>query len=166
MVPESGGTGGRESTVQPWNIDQNGWGVPQDATESVKWYRKAAVQGSAAAQYNLGFMYLNGTGVPQDYAEAEKWYRKAAEQGDVDALQILGLAYYLGKWVPQDSCNRISGSVWPHRGPLAMNTSKPPPLSPGGKIVDSREAQGGPAQGEGMGEITPEEITLLILPEY
>jgi len=83
-------------------MHQNGWGVPQNLTEAVKWYRKAAEQGAASAQYNLGFMYLNGQGVPQNYAEAEKWYRKAAEQGDVDALQILGLAYYLGKWVPQD----------------------------------------------------------------
>jgi TPR repeat protein len=66
------------------------------------WYRKAAMQGGASAQYNLGFMYLNGQGVPQNYAEAAKWYRKAAEQGDVDATRVLGLAYYLGKWVPKD----------------------------------------------------------------
>jgi len=83
-------------------MHQNGLGVPQDDTEAVKWYRKAAMQGVASAQYNLGFMYLNAQGVPQNYAEAEKWYRKAAEQGDVDATRILGLAYYLGKWVPQD----------------------------------------------------------------
>ncbi len=59
----------------------NGEGVPQDYAEAVKWYRLAAEQGDASAQYNLGIMYINGKGVPQDYAEAVKWYRLAAEQG-------------------------------------------------------------------------------------
>ena len=35
----------------------NGEGVPQDYKEAVKWYRLAAEQGVAAAQYNLGGMY-------------------------------------------------------------------------------------------------------------
>jgi TPR repeat protein len=47
----------------------------------VKWYRKAAEQGHANAQCNLGFMYKEGRGVPQDDAESVNWYHKAAEQG-------------------------------------------------------------------------------------
>ncbi len=35
----------------------NGQGVPQDYAEAVKWYRLAAEQGYAYAQYNLGVMY-------------------------------------------------------------------------------------------------------------
>ena len=57
-----------------------GDGLPQDAAEAVKWYRKAADQGYAKAQYNLGVCYTQGTGGPQDSAEAVKWYRNAAEQ--------------------------------------------------------------------------------------
>ena len=53
-----------------------------------KLYRKAAEQGDAAAQNNLGFMYINGEGVPQDYQEALKWYSLAAEQGHADANTI------------------------------------------------------------------------------
>ena len=60
---------------------ENGLGVPQDNTEAVSWYRKAAEQGNVHAQSNLGNMYANGKGVPQDYAEAARWYRKATEQG-------------------------------------------------------------------------------------
>jgi len=67
----------------------NGRGVPQDAAEAVKWYRKAADQGDATGQYNLGWMYANGRGVPQDDAEAVKWYRKAADQGDARAQSAL-----------------------------------------------------------------------------
>ena len=60
----------------------NGWGVPQDDAEAVKWYRKAADQGYADAQFILGFMYGTGRGVPRDYVAAERWYRKAAKLGD------------------------------------------------------------------------------------
>ena len=81
----------------------NGRGVPQDKAQAVKWYRKAAEQGYAAAQYNLGVMYYNGQGVPQDDAEAVKWYRKAAEQGLADAQTNLGGMYYFGQGVIQDN---------------------------------------------------------------
>jgi len=80
----------------------NGYGVPQDKAEAAKWYRMAAEQGAADAQYNLGVMYDNGYGVPQDYAEAAKWFRMAAEQGVADAQFNLGVMYANGDGVPQD----------------------------------------------------------------
>ena len=45
---------------------RNGEGVPQDYAQAVKWYRKAAEQGYANAQFNLGLMYTKVEGVPQD----------------------------------------------------------------------------------------------------
>ena len=45
------------------------------------WYRKAAEQGHAHAQFNLGLMYSKGKGEEQNYEEAVKWYNKAADQG-------------------------------------------------------------------------------------
>jgi hypothetical protein len=62
-----------------------GRGVAQDEAEAVGWYRKAADQGNAVAQNNLGLMLDNGRGVVEDEAEAVGWYRKAAEQGLPDA---------------------------------------------------------------------------------
>ena len=44
---------------------KSGQGVPQDYKEAVVWYRKAAEQGHAAAQNNLGTMYEHDQGVPQ-----------------------------------------------------------------------------------------------------
>ena len=35
----------------------NGEGVPEDHAEAVRWFRLAAEQGDAEAQYNLGLMY-------------------------------------------------------------------------------------------------------------
>ena len=63
----------------------------------MKWYRLAADQGDAGAQYNLGVMYDNGQGVPQNYAEAVKWYRLAADQGDASAQYNLGVMYDNGR---------------------------------------------------------------------
>ena len=53
--------------------------------EAVKWYRKAAEQNYAAAQYNLAICYERGDGVAKDWAEAYKWLLLAARQGDEDA---------------------------------------------------------------------------------
>jgi uncharacterized protein len=61
-------------------------GVSQDNTEALSWYRLAADQGYAAAQFDLGMMYATGEGVPQDYVAAASWYRLAAEQGDSRAV--------------------------------------------------------------------------------
>ena len=64
----------------------NGQGVLKDDAEAVKWFRLAADQDYAKAQFYLGFMYANGQGVLKDDAEAVRWYRLArqgdAEQGD------------------------------------------------------------------------------------
>ena len=46
------------------------------------WYEKAAAQGDAKAQYNLGVLYGNGQGVPKNNAKARAWWEKAAAQTD------------------------------------------------------------------------------------
>ena len=74
----------------------------KDYQEAVKWYRKAAEQGLAEAQYNLGLCYEGGDGVKKDYQEAVKWWRKAAEQGLAEAQYNLGLCYYNGNGVEKD----------------------------------------------------------------
>jgi hypothetical protein len=73
-----------------------------DLTKAAKQYLKAAEQGDAAAQYNLGIMYDHGRGVPQDYTKAAVWYQRAAEQGYAPAQFNLGVAYYDGQGVPKD----------------------------------------------------------------
>ena len=55
--------------------------MPQDYTEATRWYRKAADQGNATAQSNLGTMYDKGQGVTQDYIQAHIWYNLAAARG-------------------------------------------------------------------------------------
>ena len=80
-----------------------GRGVTQDYKEAVKWYWKAAEQGFAPAQHNLGLMYSAGRGVTQDYKEAVKWWRKAAVQGTAPAQMNLGRMYLIGRGVTPDN---------------------------------------------------------------
>ena len=81
-----------------------GWEAYQagNYAEALKWYRKAAEQGHALAQSNLGYMYEKGEGVTQDYTEAVKWSRKAAKQGNANAQVTLGWMHAYGKGVTQD----------------------------------------------------------------
>jgi TPR repeat protein len=78
-----------------------------DYPQAVKWFRKAAEQGNAFAQFNLGQIYTQGKGVPQDYAEAVKWWRKAAEQGYAGAQYNLGFMYDKGLGVRQDDAEAV-----------------------------------------------------------
>lgn len=57
----------------------------------MKWFRKAADQGFAAAQYCLGNKYFSGQGVPQNYAEAARWLRNAADLGGAEAQFMAGV---------------------------------------------------------------------------
>lgn len=51
----------------------------------MRWYRLAAEQGYADAQFRLGLMYAEGRGVAKDDAEAVRWYQLAAAQGHAGA---------------------------------------------------------------------------------
>jgi uncharacterized protein len=80
----------------------DGRGVPQDYKRALAWtreaaakehwvaldcFRKAAAQGNALAQYNLGWMYCNGRGVSQNHEKAYVWFSLAAAQGLRDAVE-------------------------------------------------------------------------------
>lgn len=87
------------------------YGPSQDGIVAY-WDRKAAEQGYAPAENDLGTMYATGSGVPQSYAEAVQWIRKAAKQGF--PLSELGLAeaYEQGKGVPRDY---TQAALWYHK---------------------------------------------------
>ena len=73
-----------------------------DPAQSAYWYRKAAEQGDASAQGELGGMLAHGRGVRQDYVEAVEWLRKASDQGDQYATHSLGQLYENGQGVAVD----------------------------------------------------------------
>jgi TPR repeat protein len=80
--PGSHPRGPRKRGAAVADLYLRGEGRPKDPTEAPRWFRRAAEQGNAAAQYNLGTMYANGAGVPRDASQATKCYHAAARQGD------------------------------------------------------------------------------------
>ncbi|MGO3666647.1 MAG: tetratricopeptide repeat protein, partial [Psychrobacter sp.] len=81
----------------------------QDYDQAMAWYLKAANQGDAGAQNNIGDIYEKGAGVSKDDVKAAQWYLKAANQGDALAQNSLGLMYFEGRGVKQD---KIKSQEW------------------------------------------------------
>lgn len=78
---------------------EKGQGVRKDQAEVVKWYRKAAEGGYAAAQYRLAVGYAYGlAGLSRDHDTAVRWLRRAAEGGHKKAQKYLGRAYADGRF--------------------------------------------------------------------
>jgi uncharacterized protein len=78
-------------------------GVRRNYQTSAQWFRRAAEQGHAAAQYKLGGMYFAGRGVPQDDRLAIQWWRMAAEQGHGESQNNLGALFANGRGVPRNA---------------------------------------------------------------
>jgi TPR repeat protein len=74
---------------------------------AVQWCRKAAAQGHAGAQFNLGVSYDRGKGVRKDAEKAVEWFRKAAEQGNARAQFNLGGCYSSGQGVRKDAAKAV-----------------------------------------------------------
>jgi TPR repeat protein len=65
------------------------------------WLSRAAEQGLAVAQDELGSFYANGQGVARDATQAVLWYRKAAEQGADWGQYNLAVMYWNGDGTTQ-----------------------------------------------------------------
>lgn len=79
-----------------------GTGLWIDDNKSAHWYKLAAKQGHAYAQYSLGVCYEVGAGVEKDLKEAVRLYKLAAEQGIAQAQTELGFCYENGKGVEKE----------------------------------------------------------------
>lgn len=60
----------------------NGRGVAQSYQQAKAWWQKAAQQGDARAQNNLGMMYAEGIGVAKNPQRAKAWFQKVLAQPD------------------------------------------------------------------------------------
>jgi len=78
------------------------YGQAKDQKQAAYWYRRAAEQGLAEAQYSLGRLYATGKGVPHDEEQATMWVRAAASQGFPAAEARLGTRYAAGKGTTQE----------------------------------------------------------------
>jgi uncharacterized protein len=99
--------GNPEAQVLVGRMFLTGRGVSKDPDTAVKWFKAAAGQGYADAEFMLGSMYL----LPHsDVAEGLKWVRLAADQGNQDAQLLLGKTYLDG--VPELPRDPIQADMW------------------------------------------------------
>jgi TPR repeat protein len=61
--------------------------VPRSDAQAAHWYRLAAEQGYARAQFNLGLMHEDGRGGPKNEQQAYFWWLLAAAQGKAEAAR-------------------------------------------------------------------------------
>ena len=74
----------------------------RDKRGAADWFRKAAEQGHAEAQYRIADMYAEGVGVGFSIKLAQDWFRLAAGQGNAAAQNYLGIMYCNGYGVAED----------------------------------------------------------------
>jgi TPR repeat protein len=87
--------------------------VSRDYDKALKWYRKAAAQGSAAAQYRIGIFQSRGlAGLSQNATLAFQSQQQAAQEGVADAQFMLGLYYCSGRGVEKDDAQAAD---WWHK---------------------------------------------------
>jgi len=64
------------------------FGLEKNNVNAVNWMMKAANQGYAPAQNEVGLFYLSAKDIPGNYSLAREWLVKAADLGKADALNI------------------------------------------------------------------------------
>ena len=80
-----------EATNMLGVLSEHGLGKSKDMVGALKWYTKAAGQGSPEAFNNLGRIYEFGLSVEVDLIGSLANYEKAAENGCIDGMVNLGL---------------------------------------------------------------------------
>jgi TPR repeat protein len=73
-----------------------------DTTQAIAWFRKAAAQQYAPAEFQMGQLFDFGFGVTQDDAQALAWYRRAADHGSAAGQREVAEFYRRGRSVPVD----------------------------------------------------------------
>lgn len=91
-------------------------GLLIDEKKAAEWFRKAAEQGQAEAQYQLGLIYYTGNkSIKRNKTQAFSWFKKAAEQGYPAAENSVGNHYYLGEATKRDY---DQAAVWYTKGAM------------------------------------------------
>ena len=85
----------------------------KDTAQGIEWFRKAAAQAYAPAEFQMGQLYDFGFGVAQDDGTALEWYSRAAEHGSAAAQRAVGDFYRKGRGIPADLAK---AAAWYRRG--------------------------------------------------
>ena len=84
-----------------------------DMAQAIDWFRKAAAQSYAPAEFQMGQLYDFGFGFAPNDTEALAWYRKAGEHGNAAGQRVVGDFYRKGRGVAADA---TEAARWYRRG--------------------------------------------------
>ncbi len=88
-----------------WRLEatafEHGEGVTRDGARAAALYCKAAREGDARSQYQLGWMLAHGRGVPRDDGQAAFFFAAAAAQGDPHAQRMLAQVGPVAQAMPE-----------------------------------------------------------------
>jgi TPR repeat protein len=101
------------NVVAQFSLASNLYYGGNDTAQAIDWFRKAAVQGYAPAEFQMGQLYEFGFAVTQDDRQALTWYKKAAEHGSASGARAVGDFYQKGRGVDPDPAE---AARWYQRG--------------------------------------------------
>jgi uncharacterized protein len=78
-----------------------------DYAEAMSHFLKAAAQGDATAQFDIGTLYERGIGVDKSAVKAAQWYQLAANAGNSEAQFKLATMYQRGNGMPASIPNAL-----------------------------------------------------------
>ena len=81
-----------------------GYGVDENYSKNMEWFRKAAEQGYVGAQFRCMNMERASIKI---YLYAVEWYRKAAEQGYACSQYHIGVMYHCGYGVDENHSTAV-----------------------------------------------------------
>ncbi len=87
------------------------WGVKPDTRKAILWYKEAAEQGYAHAQYTLGLIYRNGSGINVNHYESQKMVKT----GRQTTLQKMRKDYLPGFPHINVECHPNRWSIFPYQ---------------------------------------------------
>ena len=83
----------------------------KDYAKALEWFEKAANQGYASSQFNVGIFYNNGLeGVKIDKDKAFKYFKLSADQGFAKAQYDVGI-YYIDTDNPTEAFKYFKASI-------------------------------------------------------
>lgn len=112
-----GNAGNVPAQIMLGALYNKGGAVERNDKMAAAWFEKAANQGNAEAQYQLGHLYENSQ-LSKDYKAAANWYQKAAQQGSAKAQARLGVFYAEGMGVNENANEAI---LWSGKAALQGN---------------------------------------------
>jgi uncharacterized protein len=113
---ELGAPFAQDALIEIAQMYEKGTDLPQNYSQAIKWYNRAAESGSASAKVQLASMYINGSGVPKDYSRAMELCHSAGILG----YYCVGHIYVYGLGVQPDL---KEASKWYHKGADAGNAA-------------------------------------------